>query len=99
VAARPTCRYQSEWSGLYFPERTNYTYNHSIMHSKYHFWKIKNSHLQTLFGLDVKRASEMLKQIRDAYGKSQTDDVRFFELCEHQKLNPEQVPLILGWEE
>ena len=57
------------------------------MKSKYHFWKIKNSHLQKLFGLSVKRASERLREIRDAFGKSSDDDVRFFELCAHEKLN------------
>lgn len=67
------------------------------MTSRYHFWKIKNSHLQALLGLSVKRASERLREIRDAYGKTSADDVRFFELCEHQKLNEEVVPLILGW--
>jgi hypothetical protein len=69
------------------------------MLSKYHFWKITNSHLKKLLGLDVKRASEKLKEIRDAYGKSSDDDVRFFELCAHEKLNEEEVPHILGWVE
>lgn len=67
------------------------------MISKYHFWRIKNSHLQTLLGLDSNRASEKLKEIKDHYGKSSDDDVRFFELCEYEKLNPEEVPMILNW--
>lgn len=78
--------------------KTIFFIKHFIMHSKYHFWKISNSHLQKLLGLSVKRASERLREIRDAYGKTSADDVRFFELCEHQKLNPEEVPLILGWD-
>lgn len=69
------------------------------MPSKYHFWKIKNSHLQKLLGLSVKRASEKLREIRDALGKSPDDDVRFFELCAYEKLNEEEVPLILGWDD
>jgi hypothetical protein len=69
------------------------------MPSKYHFKKVTNADIQKIFKVNAKQATYMLNKIRDAVGKTSDEYVRMFELCSHQKLDINDVCLILELKE
>jgi hypothetical protein len=68
------------------------------MASSNEFRIIENKHLQSLFGIPPRRATNYLQEIRDHFGKPDGSPVYLHELCTYMKLDINKVCAHFGWD-